>query len=363
MLREGDYDLRDQTLAACRRAGFEPYVALDGGEMDSMLRFVAAGIGLAILPEMVLADVDAHDGPVAVRRLLPRLSRALVLARRRDRYFSAAAREFTSVLEDAARLRSAALDHALWHLTRPQRRARGGPSAIAAARAAGSSQARQRTCAECGGPYRPMALLEGLVDRWFAPPPQHVSEFYPRHLKLDRADVDGRRARPRDVRGAGARKGQLQPVRDPGHADRRAAGWPKAGSKSTSPPRRPTDDTAYHVRFVDPDRWADELATAAFERSQNTQRGTLPFGSSGTGARSPAGRRRRRCGCAGRSGSGRAPTLTYQVPSSKRTWPSLRHARRGVARAHLVGDEAQHFAVGQRGRLRRIGRGGPRRQA
>jgi hypothetical protein len=41
-----------------------------------------------------------------------------------------------------------------------------------------------RTCAECGGPYRPMALLEGLVDRWFAPPSQHISEFYPRHLKL-----------------------------------------------------------------------------------------------------------------------------------------------------------------------------------
>src|SRR5262249_54198467 len=41
-----------------------------------------------------------------------------------------------------------------------------------------------RTCGECGGPYRPMALLEGLVDRLFAPPAQHVSEIYPRHLKL-----------------------------------------------------------------------------------------------------------------------------------------------------------------------------------
>jgi DNA-binding transcriptional LysR family regulator len=111
LLREGAYDLRDQTLAACRRAGFEPEVALDGGEMDSMLRFVAAGIGLAILPEMVLADLDHRAGPVAVRRLQPRLTRSLVLARRRDRYFSAAAREFTSVLEDVARQRAVALDH------------------------------------------------------------------------------------------------------------------------------------------------------------------------------------------------------------------------------------------------------------
>jgi DNA-binding transcriptional LysR family regulator len=99
LLREGAYDLREQTLQACRRAGFEPNVALDGGEMDSMLRFVGAGIGVAILPEMVLTEVLQQDGPVAVRRLRPRLSRSLVLARRRDRYFSAAAREFTSVLE------------------------------------------------------------------------------------------------------------------------------------------------------------------------------------------------------------------------------------------------------------------------
>jgi LysR family transcriptional regulator, transcription activator of glutamate synthase operon len=112
LLRESAYDLRDQTLAACRRAGFEPVVALDGGEMDSMLRFVAAGIGVAILPEMVLADIDRRHGPVAVRRIQPGLNRSLVLARRRDRYFSAAAREFASVLEDAARLRTASSNHA-----------------------------------------------------------------------------------------------------------------------------------------------------------------------------------------------------------------------------------------------------------
>lgn len=112
LLREGTYDLRDQTLAACRRAGFEPIVALDGGEMDSMLRFVAAGMGLAILPEMVLAEIETQNRAVAVRRLRPRLSRSLVLARRRDRYFSAAAREFAVVLGDTARLRTVALDNA-----------------------------------------------------------------------------------------------------------------------------------------------------------------------------------------------------------------------------------------------------------
>jgi DNA-binding transcriptional LysR family regulator len=70
--------------------------------MDSMLRFVAAGIGLAILPAMVVSDVEPADSPVVLRRLQPRLTRALVIARRRDRYFSAASREFTTVLEEAA---------------------------------------------------------------------------------------------------------------------------------------------------------------------------------------------------------------------------------------------------------------------
>jgi DNA-binding transcriptional LysR family regulator len=102
LLREGAYDLRDQTLAACRRVGFEPRIGLDGGEMDSVLRFVAAGIGLAILPAMVLSDVDPVNGPCVVRIQSPRMTRSLVLARRRDRYFSAAAREFAAVLEDAA---------------------------------------------------------------------------------------------------------------------------------------------------------------------------------------------------------------------------------------------------------------------
>jgi DNA-binding transcriptional LysR family regulator len=111
LLREGAYDLRDQTLAACRRAGFEPLIALDGGEMDSALRFVAEGIGVAILPAMVLSEVNrTDDAPVTVRSLQPRLTRSLVIARRRDRYLSAAAREFTGVLERAARSPSASED-------------------------------------------------------------------------------------------------------------------------------------------------------------------------------------------------------------------------------------------------------------
>ncbi len=100
MLREGAYDLRDQTIVACRRAGFTPRVGLDGGEMDSVPRFVAAGLGITILPAMVLRDIVRGEGPVAVRIRTPHLVRSLVIAHRRDRYFSNAAREFARILRE-----------------------------------------------------------------------------------------------------------------------------------------------------------------------------------------------------------------------------------------------------------------------
>jgi DNA-binding transcriptional LysR family regulator len=100
MLREGAYDLRDQTLAACRAAGFEPRVAIDGSEMDSALRFVAAGLGVAILPASVL-DGASPDAPVGVRLSDRSLRRQLVLARRRDRPWSASARVFAGLLRAA----------------------------------------------------------------------------------------------------------------------------------------------------------------------------------------------------------------------------------------------------------------------
>jgi DNA-binding transcriptional LysR family regulator len=94
MFREG-YDLRDVTLAACRRLGFEPKVAVEGGEMDTVLRLVAYGLGVAIVPEMV---IEPGAGLARVQLSRPRLARTIALARRRDRFLSAAAREFSSLL-------------------------------------------------------------------------------------------------------------------------------------------------------------------------------------------------------------------------------------------------------------------------
>lgn len=55
MFREG-YDLRDVTLRACATAGFEPRFSVEGGEMGSVLRFVEAGLGHAVVPDIALRN-------------------------------------------------------------------------------------------------------------------------------------------------------------------------------------------------------------------------------------------------------------------------------------------------------------------
>ncbi len=49
------YELREVTLAACAAAGVTPRIAVEGGEMDALLRMVERGLGVAVVPSLVLA--------------------------------------------------------------------------------------------------------------------------------------------------------------------------------------------------------------------------------------------------------------------------------------------------------------------
>ncbi len=80
MFREG-YDLRETTLRACEEAGFRPRLAVEGGEMISVLRFVEAGLGYAVVPETVMAK---RPDLRAVELRHPTLSRRVSLAHRRE---------------------------------------------------------------------------------------------------------------------------------------------------------------------------------------------------------------------------------------------------------------------------------------
>ncbi|WP_157249478.1 LysR family transcriptional regulator [Nonomuraea typhae] len=94
MFRRG-YDLRETTLTACRQAGFEPRFAVEGGEMDAVLRFVEAGLGVAVVPSMVL---DGRPGLSGTPLAPPGLSRTIALAARKDVEPTRAAQAFRATL-------------------------------------------------------------------------------------------------------------------------------------------------------------------------------------------------------------------------------------------------------------------------
>lgn len=89
------YKLREVTLTACRRAGFEPKVALDGGAMQSALEFVGAGLGVALVPDLALTDAqNVH----AVRISDQNLKRELGLVWLKGRSLSPATRTLRDFL-------------------------------------------------------------------------------------------------------------------------------------------------------------------------------------------------------------------------------------------------------------------------
>ncbi|MEJ1088090.1 LysR substrate-binding domain-containing protein [Microbacterium sp. Mu-80] len=73
------YDLRVATDAAFEAAGLTPVIAVEGAEMDAVLRFVARGIGVAVVPATVLLGRPELRGSALCD---PSLTRTVNLSRR-----------------------------------------------------------------------------------------------------------------------------------------------------------------------------------------------------------------------------------------------------------------------------------------
>ncbi|HEX7353646.1 MAG TPA: LysR substrate-binding domain-containing protein [Mycobacteriales bacterium] len=94
VFRDG-YDLRVRTYALCRDAGFEPTLAVEGGEMDGVLALAAAGLGPTVVPVCALrAEVPL----VGVRFAGRPPTRVVGLAERAGRPRPAAAAAFVEEL-------------------------------------------------------------------------------------------------------------------------------------------------------------------------------------------------------------------------------------------------------------------------
>jgi DNA-binding transcriptional LysR family regulator len=91
--RQG-YDVREATLQAYADAGETPRFAVEGGEMDAVLRLVEAGTGVAVVPDLVFANRPRLRRTV----LTPPLYRTVALARRADLVPTHAVRAFRDTL-------------------------------------------------------------------------------------------------------------------------------------------------------------------------------------------------------------------------------------------------------------------------
>lgn len=91
------YNLRELTDTFCQQAGFTPRIMFEGDEPVALLHLVKAGLGIACLPALVWESIPE----IAVPRIpieKPRCQREMFLLWSKERYLSAAAREFRDFL-------------------------------------------------------------------------------------------------------------------------------------------------------------------------------------------------------------------------------------------------------------------------
>ena len=93
---------RELTLQYCRNAGFEPEVAFESEQAQTIQNLVASNLGITLLPHMVLQHRDGRS--IAMVRIEPPTPRRVIVAAwRAGRYLSVSVRHFLQCCESTAR--------------------------------------------------------------------------------------------------------------------------------------------------------------------------------------------------------------------------------------------------------------------
>jgi DNA-binding transcriptional LysR family regulator len=91
----------------CRKAGFEPNIVFESSNIETVQSLVAAGMGIAFVPRMVIRDSRLPFTPAYARLAEPRPARTLVIAWRHGRYLPKSAEAFIAVMKDVIRRQGA----------------------------------------------------------------------------------------------------------------------------------------------------------------------------------------------------------------------------------------------------------------
>ncbi|QHS23218.1 LysR family transcriptional regulator [Virgibacillus sp. MSP4-1] len=75
IFRQG-YHIRDIIMKACMQVGFQPRIAFEGEDVDTIKGLVSAGLGVSILPEITLTDLPMRDTK-SIEIIEPNVSRTV----------------------------------------------------------------------------------------------------------------------------------------------------------------------------------------------------------------------------------------------------------------------------------------------
>ncbi|OUS77707.1 transcriptional regulator [Paenibacillus sp. MY03] len=90
---------RQITVELCEVSGFTPRIVFESSNIETVQSLVAGGMGIAFVPQMLTRPTGGEFSP-AYLQLGTRPTRTLVIASRKGRYLSKAARSFISTLNE-----------------------------------------------------------------------------------------------------------------------------------------------------------------------------------------------------------------------------------------------------------------------
>lgn len=96
LLKRG-YGFRETCLTLCAERGFTPKIAFETSSVETAQALVAAGLGVTLIPEMVMRT---DDQALHFAQLSTKPTRTLVFAYVKDRFLSMAARRFMALYEE-----------------------------------------------------------------------------------------------------------------------------------------------------------------------------------------------------------------------------------------------------------------------
>lgn len=109
VLKQGQ-GFRKIAVDLCRQAGFDPNIVFESSNIETVQSLVAAGMGIAFVPEMITRSPRGRFIPHYLR-IEGRPSRTLVMAYKKGRYMSKAAEAFLATIVEV--VQTAKMNHML----------------------------------------------------------------------------------------------------------------------------------------------------------------------------------------------------------------------------------------------------------